>query len=289
MVYEDKIDDYLRNKLSEADKSAFETELKGNEELAQEVQFQQSVVDGLRSARKAELKAMLDKVPVGGNGTSGFFHWKYAATLAVIVVALLSVWYFTADNAPEPVEEKWVENANPTQNQDLQADNSEEEVENALPEITPTDAPIEKETIKSPTSRKVKEPKPSTKIEPVKSPGIISGFEKEDEPNEPAVTYSEEAIELGKTSYAVLEVEIDNSDSKFKFHYQFKAGKLVLLGAFDKGLYEILEFNSDGKKTTFLYYKDKFYHLKDNQQKVTALEELQDKVLELKLRDFTGN
>jgi hypothetical protein len=287
MVYQDKIDDYLRGTLNEADKAAFEAEMEGNTELTREVRFQEMVVDGLRSARRAELKAMLNNVPVSG-GSTGFFNWKMATAFGVILLGLFAVWYI---NIPEEtsteIEERVVESTPSEPNQEVTQPDVITEVTEEITETPRASTPVvaPKSTRES---KRTSSPKTTEKPVTEKSPGIISGFEKEDEPNEPSEMYSESAIEMGKASYSSLEVEVDNSDGKYKFHYQFKAGKLLLMGSFDKGLYEILEFNSEGKKTVFLYYRDKFYHLKETQTKIMALEELQDKVLELKLREFTG-
>ena len=52
----DLLDDYLRNKLSAQDKSAFEEALKNDASLQKEMRVQQQVVNSLRNARVAELK-----------------------------------------------------------------------------------------------------------------------------------------------------------------------------------------------------------------------------------------
>ena len=62
MKHIDKVAAYFDNELSEAEKQDFLKELEANPELKSEFEFQQQVVEGIQAARKAELKAMLDKL-----------------------------------------------------------------------------------------------------------------------------------------------------------------------------------------------------------------------------------
>ena len=47
------LDEYLRNKLSAADKAAFEQKLQGDADLQREHKLQQKIAEGLRKARTA--------------------------------------------------------------------------------------------------------------------------------------------------------------------------------------------------------------------------------------------
>lgn len=61
----------------------------------------------------------------------------------------------------------------------------------------------------------------------------------------------------------------------------------MLFGTFDKGLYEILEINSD-THSVFMFYKDNYYLLDEKQAKITLLEPIKDKALVAKLKEYRG-
>src|SRR5690606_9094422 len=56
------LDDYIANRLTQEEKIVFENKLKQDTALRQELAMQQSIVDGIRLARKAELKALLNSI-----------------------------------------------------------------------------------------------------------------------------------------------------------------------------------------------------------------------------------
>src|SRR6185295_8639479 len=57
-----------------------------------------------------------------------------------------------------------------------------------------------------------------------------------------------------------IEVETNDSNNQYSFHYQLSQQKLRLYGKFDKGLYEIIEVNGTAH-SVFLFYKDSYYLL----------------------------
>lgn len=59
----------------------------------------------------------------------------------------------------------------------------------------------------------------------------------------------------------------------------------MLFGDFDRALYEVLEINGDNH-ALFLFYKDAYYLLDENQHKVTKLEAIRDSALIAKLREY---
>lgn len=62
------IDDYLTNRLSEQDRKSFEQQMDSNPALKADVELQKEIINGLKAARAAELKAMLNKVPISSPG-----------------------------------------------------------------------------------------------------------------------------------------------------------------------------------------------------------------------------
>ena len=79
------------------------------------------------------------------------------------------------------------------------------------------------------------------------------------------------------------------TDKRYNFHYQFKNDKLYLYGTFEKNLYEIMEFFSNNKRTMFLFYKDNYYLLNEENDKVKPLTPISDEALLKKLKDYRKN
>src|SRR5882757_1982503 len=101
MVNFEQIDDYLSNRLQEQDRKAFEQQLEGDPTLKEEVEFQRKVVEGVRTARMAELKTMLNNVPVSGGST-----WGGAKIAAAIVSAgiISTMVYLNMSDDTTPAE-----------------------------------------------------------------------------------------------------------------------------------------------------------------------------------------
>ncbi len=61
----------------------------------------------------------------------------------------------------------------------------------------------------------------------------------------------------------------------------------MLYGPFDKSLYEILEIHGDSH-AVFLWYKDNYYKLDEQQHNITRLEPITDATLVKKLKEYRG-
>jgi hypothetical protein len=82
--------------------------------------------------------------------------------------------------------------------------------------------------------------------------------------------------------HSKIEVIIDSQQKKYANHYQFLEGKLLLYGNFDSSLYEVLEINGD-KRSVFLYFQSRYYHLDEAKTEITQLREIKDARLIQKL------
>jgi len=270
------IDDFLTNRLSEQEKASFEQQMNADPSLKADVEIQKQIIDSVRKARAAELKAMLNNVPVSGSFSSGISAAKIAAIVGTAALIGTALYFYLK---PEELEKKTETNI--TKN------------EITTPEQDAAAAPIlEKKEIEKPTSIKPEEKaiKQEVKNEAVK-PSTIN------QPRIEVVDPSDEFVENSPTDIVKIpdnnsgvtnshiEVEMDSSNKKYSFHYQFAQEKLLLYGAFDKGLYEILEINGD-KKSVFLFYRDNYYLLDEKQRKITSLEPIRDALLLKKLRDY---
>lgn len=265
----EKIDDYLANRLSDSEKVTFENQLEGDPSLKEEFTFQKGVLKGVQQARIAELKQMLNQVPVGSAGLSA---GQIAATVISTGVVLFSLYYFLGNDQPQSVE--------PTAEPELII--APTEPRNQVPD---TSVPV----IESPTKNEPKDKEEPTReskaSSPVKKPAIhvvdpSDEFKAAEEPT--GVTPLRTPIASSK-----LEVITDSSDKKHSFHYQFKQGKLQLFGPFENNLYEILEIHGDSH-AVFLYYKENYYLLDESQNAITPLAPIRDGKLLQKLKEYRG-
>ena len=282
------LDDYLANRLSAHEKVSFEQKLTSDPELQAEFNMQQELIGGIQKARVAELKAIMNNVPVSALHTTG----SVVATKVVLWVAVIGVvgvgsWFLLKDKEQMPdVEKTQTESPAPVTdektNEQIQPDQKD-------PSQPHEDSPVVSDEKASSEQKPVDRPKPMKK-KPTETPAEpkIEVYEPtEESENEPPPLNFDNNPKL--SSHTEIAVEVDSKNKKYNFHYQFKDGKLFLFGPFQKDLYEILEFFSDNTKTVFLYYDNQYYLLKDNNEKLKELTPIQNDELVRKLNDYRKN
>lgn len=271
------LDDYLANRMGTQERVAFEEQLAADPELQEALKFEQRMVEGIRDARKAELKQMLQNVQVPAPTGVSLLAKISAGTLTVALVAAL-VWYLKpTSSATNPGEESRTEQT--------EADKSAPMVQPDQPAVLNQSAPAEnsepdQETPKTKPSNKVNESTPAVASEP--APKVQPFVPEGDESNTTVDNLSENS-EPSKTS--TIQVTVDKENKKFNFHYSLQLDDVRLYGPFEKNLYEILEFFSGEERTVFMYYKNNYYLLE--QGKTTApLKPVWDKALIEKLNEY---
>lgn len=273
------IDDYLTNRLPEQDRIAFEQRMASDHTLKADVALQKEIIESLRVTRMTELKSMLKKVPVA-TPTIYFTPLRIAAGLIGTAVLATGLYFFMDNNGHfnvNQISSSLVDSINQTENKnpDLQPDSSKNEM-NIAPIIKNKAL---KEAIKQKDTEAIdqnnKGAKPS--IDLIDPTGELT----ETEPTPENTISNSPAISLAK-----IDAEVNSRERKFKSHYKFAQGKLVLYGTFDKGLYEIIEVNAQSSRTLFLFYKSAYYFLDETQKEITLLKEITDPVLLDKLQAF---
>ena len=303
------LDDYLSNRMSGAEKEAFEKQLDADIELKSEYQSQQQLIQGIKSARTAELKTMLKNIPVSPSMAPGeaTLFTKVAASLVVAGLIGTGVYFFlNRDDKPEQTITEPLAQAKPevTEKTELKT-TTEEPVLKSITTETPAPQASEKTSVREErrASRKVsraakKASKDSASI--VSNPGVIAEKRKLEvfdptRESESAVKSKNKEATGSETATlnenaSSIQVETDNTNKKYTFHYQWKNGKLLLYGSFEKNLYEILEFfGTDDKRTAFLYYKENYYLLNEDNEKVKELTPITDPTLLKKLKEHREN
>ena len=283
----DKILAYLENALSQPERVSLENEINKDPNLKMEFELQNDIIQGIQQVRKAELKAMLNNVPVGGGGIGSNLtvtHYISAAFLTILVG--MGVFYLLPDD-PE-------NSLSATSNEVTQNTESKEETVD-ISDVDKASTMVPKEITKK-------------EVEPVAKPeeGILDKPTTEQVENidiEENTTSLEENLTLAKPSvlesfntiindtdkidipeHSLLEksdiestmvVKIENKFKEFYNHYQFKNNSLILYGDFND-TYEIIDLHKIGKRAIYLYYEGHYHHLSTEQNTIAKLIVVED-------------
>ena len=272
----EKVEAYFNNELNSSDKSEFLNEMESDTELKSEYNFQNEIINGIKDARKAELKAMLNRVPITSVSTATTGLYKiFAGSVATILLGTASWYYFTTteqvelSNQTEVVkdytENKVAEN-NISKTEDLQKT---------------TNTPILEEGAKESTEQVTERKEVPSAINTPVLPNSENDFESQSLPEENLEIPSDlSSASINLNSKVDVKIVMKK---KYDFHYQFSHSKLVLYGEFEEGLFEVLELNKEDNVEVYLYYKSNFYYILNNTNSISPLKPVSDKNLKLKL------
>ncbi len=261
--------------MTEQEMKAFEAEVSQNPEMSREFEFQQEIIETIKEYRKAELKAHLDTIPVGG-GLALTAATKIASSIVIVAGIGIGSYFIFGDKDPSQTTENIVPPTTeeiPTENEPIPVDQTESEEiaeepveEQVSEEQTPTtesSTPAETEEVVA------NNPTPVT-------PDVIESFEDEESQDSTMEIPENELENAGRMRGSQFEVSIA-SYGNYDFHYRFDQGKLFLFGdIFKEETYEILEIKSKPELGLFLYFQDKYYEVERDQKIVTKLEEIDD-------------
>lgn len=278
----EKIDEYLTNRLSEQDRMGFEQQLETDSALKAEVEFQTQVIEGLKKARVAELKAMLNKVPV--DSVIKYPALKVAAGLIGTAVIVSAGYLFYSDNNKSELPLITTPIQDSVQSEEIQPNDSEDQsVSNIIETPTEPEVATHEQQAQPANAQRSKPSDHAEASQPVDKPAldVIDPSEELTESTPTRGTASTKPV----LTIPKMNVEVDSSSKKYSFHYQFTDGKMILFGAFDKSLYEIIEING-GSHSVFLYHKENYYRLDESKNEITPLEPVKDKALIQKLKEY---
>jgi hypothetical protein len=284
------IDDYLTNRLSEQDRKSFEQQINSDPALKADVELQKEIIQGLKSARVAELKAMLNNVPITSPAAYLSPLRIAAGVIGTVVLATGIYFYFNSNDSltpgsiSNPPTDSVIKNEQTTP--DLKEDDDTDPQINELNTI-PKPAGEEEKTIQS-KKQDSDVIDSNTKQESKPVIDLVDPTEELND-NAPGTNPVKSGANNSTISIAKINVDIISSERKYNAHYQFINGKLVLYGKFDSGLYEIIEVNAQRSRSLFLYYKTSYFLLDETQHEITPLKEISDPVLKEKLKAFRSN
>lgn len=282
------LDDYLANKLGVEERSAFEQKLNTDPNLKSEFELQQEFIQGIKKARMSELKSMLNNVPVPAAPTSGVAVGAKIAMWVVAIGVIGTGLYFYFDDEKQDLPASEIQTLQPEQGEKTEI--AKDGIENQ-PENSNDEAPVVSEEPSSSEQKPVQSPKAIKKDKSAARQSSqepkLDVYDPTKETDENPSNPGNENIISKERNAPSLHVEIDSENKKYNFHYQFKEGKLILYGPFEKNLYEIMEFFADDKRTLFLYYNDQYFLLKEQNGSgnVRQLTAIQDQELVKKLKE----
>ena len=255
------LDDYLTNRLSEQDRSAFEQKLQADPDMQHEYALQKRLIKGIKDARVAELKGMLNQVPVPSNAGNGLGTKIFLGTVVTVIIAAAGYWFLTRDEI----------NIDQPKSLSQQPAEIEKQASETPAPVTPQQKPsvsaerpaVEPE--KNQTSAGTEHSKPSLakRPDPLQAPAGTPGAD------------GSRRADIRNSSIVVENVP----NSEYSFHYQISGGKLLLHGAFEKDQYTVLDFERNGSRQLALRYKDDFYLLETDANEVRRLEPVTDAAL----------
>jgi hypothetical protein len=278
MELQEKIDQYLLDQLSPADKIKFEQLIAGDSTLKSEVALQQSVVSALGNTRSLQLKSRLQKIPVSmaSTGNALRMKWLGAAAVGTVAAGLIIFLFAGQENKTTSSDASSTQQAATTENIQNVVSPNEAAVVTAAENQAATS---EQQTV---AKKQMSTAKASVNSSELKAFDNSANFEdtesgnvstpNADNSSAPANTlYTETNNKLSN-----LSVNVDTSNPKDK-SYQFTGPKLTLFGDFNNKPYELLELNNKGQKNLFLSYNNEYYELVWGQMKKTPLKKVSHK------------
>lgn len=292
LIYSEFFDKYLKGKLSENERMAFEKKVEQDPLLHSELKLQKEIYVALGETRKAALKSRLDQVPVNN---AGWFNMSGAKIAAVIgsVLVMTTVSYFYINSKTTDSMEAQVVEIDPSY---ASPKISEEDMAVAVPspniEQVPNSAEISNNTTKETESLSV-----AADVKPKREVTATKNKEKDLFPEirrpDLNISFAEETQKINYEDFEAPKKQIIESmtfdDSKvdietvfherYNFHYQFEDHKLYLYGNFGDTLYKIIALNSDKGKQLFLEFNEHFYAIDHQQAAIAPLQLIEDTAL----------
>lgn len=290
------LDDYLANRMDEEDRATFEQKLKADPDLKGEYALQKGLIKGIKEARIAELKSMLNNVAVPSAGGGNSIASKIVmGTVVTIMIAAAAYWFVKDDEAAVPEQKIQTERQIPAEKPEA-APETEPQSGIQKQEAAPSEqrsAPTDKNQTSAGTEQRRPSlakrpdllPAPATRNSNPEnnSDGSVADARGPDEDSSTISTERSPSLTLMKSSVAV---EIKPNDMLYSFHYQFSDGRLLLFGPFQKDACQVMELNADGQRSVYLSYKDQFYHIEETGTLVKQLAPVIDAELIRKLSAY---
>ena len=264
------IENYFDGSMTPKEMEEFEGLVNNNPELKAEFDFQNDLIQAIKETRKTELKAQLNNVQIPPASTTAGIASKIISAAVIVGGIGYGIYYFNSVTVPDF-------GSNDLNEINQESSEAEEIItEQASPQEKSVSEPVDNPDVEK-TEKITQSPAPLT-------PQIIEDFTDEEETDHLEMPREDLSTSVRRVATGI-NVEI-KEDPKFNFHYKFEEDNLFLYGTFNEEIYEILEIKDGNSGGLFLYFKEKFYRLTKENQKIVPLEEITDQVTNRRLEEI---
>ena len=272
---EEAIAQYLTRRMSEVERSAFEQKISESPQLAQKIEFEKQIAQGIKNYKKGILKSRLDQLELGPSivETTSITTKTILAGITVIVIGGLSYFMLT------PGEILVIENQETIIGTDGMAEDKNAKISLEIDttyamlsdkkedeRTSPITKDIENTTVKLSTKQSKKESKSDKVILQAEVEVVLPDMDGTeisfDETFDSLQDFSDDLMknQAQVSSVPELEVEIEMKKTK-KLKYIYVGEKLILIGDFSASPYQIIEDNTIAEKNLYLYFEQEYYAL----------------------------
>jgi hypothetical protein len=278
---EEAIAQYLTRRMSEVERSAFEQKISESPQLAQKIEFEKQIAQGIKNYKKGILKSRLDQLELGPSivETTSITTKTILAGITVIVIGGLSYFMLT------PGEILVIENQETIIGTDGMAEDKNAKISLEIDttyamlsdkkedeRTSPITKEIENTTVKVSTKQSKKESKSDKVILQAEVEVVLPDMDGTeisfDETFDSLQDFSDDLMknQAQVSSVPELEVEIEMKKTK-KLKYIYVGEKLILIGDFSASPYQIIEDNTIAEKKLYLYFEQEYYVLSVTSEK----------------------
>jgi len=286
---------YLTRRMSEVERSAFEQKISESPQLAQKIEFEKQIAQGIKNYKKGILKSRLDQLELGPSivETASITTKTILAGITVIVIGGLSYFMLT------PGEILVIENQETIIGTDGMAEDKNAKISLEIDttyamlsdkkedeRTSPITKDIENTTVKLSTKQSKKESKSDKVILQAEVEVVLPDMDGTeisfDETFDSLQDFSDDLMknQAQVSSVPELEVEIEMKKTK-KLKYIYVGEKLILIGDFSASPYQIIEDNTIAEKKLYLYFEQEYYVLS-----VTSEKKVLIPVRDIRLLDY---
>lgn len=272
---------YLTRRMSEVERSAFEQKISESPQLAQKIEFEKQIAQGIKNYKKGILKSRLDQLELGPSivETASITTKTILAGITVIVIGGLSYFMLT------PGEILVIENQETIIGTDGMAEDKNAKISLEIDttyamlsdkkedeRTSPITKDIKNTTVKVSTKQSKKESKSDKVILQAEVEVVLPDMDGTeisfDETFDSLQDFSDDLMknQAQVSSVPELEVEIEMKKTK-KLKYIYVGEKLILIGDFSASPYQIIEDNTIAEKKLYLYFEQEYYVLSVTSEK----------------------
>ena len=268
---------YLDGELVGDELASFESELNSNAALSAEVESQAEIINGIKEARKAELIARLDNIPISSGGISTSVLTKFVAGVVILGGIGFGTYQFFRPELVETIAEKSI-----VPEEIIEEKAQDPIASGAVEEKTATEVDADESAAKKEIANQDSEAAANDEV--VVQPEIV--MPAVPDPGEDIDNGVEDDLEIPKTEIGspdvsestTMEVDIVKH-TRYNFHYQVSSGTLILYGKFNEEPYQIIEINVNTERQWYLYFMEKYYAIDKNMSDITPLEAITNESL----------